>query len=212
MKKSSLCLLYAVLLFPATFFAQSESGNGRSFAVDVEETNHEDYLSRELEEMIVWRLEESAQINRNNDDLLLERRELDIMKETAVQKLVRLEEENERMVTNNLALAEENNRLVDAREILIERINDLVREEEENVAVDEEEWDIMEEENRQRLETLQILEQQLAAYDRELDRNEEIIRIQDSLIDDNEEAIFASEEEADICQWLSESDLNLLKN
>lgn len=213
--KALTCLLFSAVLLPFSMvYAQPDAGNGRSFATaDIEDT-HGDFLNTELEEIVLWRLMEinRPDLRRAKDDILLESQSLTSLREETLASLSQYQLLVAKLDSSNAALEEDNNHLWEIRQEIVFRLVDLTNEKDLLfTAYNDEDYDLEVEESDAIREEIVLLDMQLHAYDRKIEGNDMAIHIQENMISEAENIAAEAEETAEICTWLAEINLSLLR-
>ncbi|MDX2248913.1 MAG: hypothetical protein SF052_19145 [Bacteroidia bacterium] len=214
MKSISCLLFFTVLLFAVPAYAQTDNGNGKSFATSADEENLGDFLAAELEETALWRLMEihRPDLRRAKDEILLENHNLADLQNELKDRIGQYQNRADQLENSNEELEEANNNLWEIRQQLVFRIIDLTEEKELLAFFDEDDdYDMEGAEANTLREQIVLLEMQLTAYDREMSGNQESIHIQEQLLSEVEDDLFEVEDELEICSWLTETNRGLIR-
>ncbi|MEZ4771787.1 MAG: hypothetical protein R3D00_01310 [Bacteroidia bacterium] len=214
MKVLSCLLFFSVFVSIPRFFAQPDAGNGKSFAVTDVEDSPGDFLTAELDEMVLWRLLEinRPDLRRTKDDILLENQSLTTLREETLASLSQYQHLAAKLDSSNAALEEDNDHLREIRAEMVFRLVDLTNEKDLLFTGDaDEDYDLEMEESDAIREEIVLLDMQLDAYDRKMEQNAMAIYIQEQMISEAEDVLFEAEETAEICLWLTEININLLR-
>ncbi|MEZ4829215.1 MAG: hypothetical protein R3C61_23455 [Bacteroidia bacterium] len=213
MKISTLLLLFAAFVSFSLSHAQPENGNGKSFVSPDADENATDFLASELEEMVLWRMLEQRRpdLRREKDDILEENHNLETLRKESLAGMDQYRHQAEQLEAGNATLEEENDNLSVLKKEIAFRIIELSNEKELLFQGEDEDYDLEVEIADAITEEIVLLDTQLSAYDRKIESNEEAIRIQSRMISETEDLLAETEETAQLCTWLYEANLGLVR-